>query len=195
MLVLGAVMLAVLLASPTGIAAQATDPESVIRALGAARNAGDAEGAAARFADDAALTVQPPPPGTSGVFRGKDQIRALLQGDSVTHFHTEQVNFQVTGDKVTWDSTVTNDTLRKLGLASAVYRHDAVVQGGKIRSFTATMAPDSLAKVQAAMAAQQAQQLPKTGEPSWPVYALLLALGGSSVLAGLGLRFRQRRTP
>jgi hypothetical protein len=57
-----------------------------------------------------------------------------------------------------------------------------VVQDGKITSYTWTPTEETVAKLQAAMAA-----LPETGGVVFPTYALIMALGGLGILSGLGL--------
>jgi 4-methyl-5(b-hydroxyethyl)-thiazole monophosphate biosynthesis len=63
-------------------------------------------------------------------------------------------NLKVVGDKITLTGTLSTDTYRKLGVAPIVITEEAVIVGGKIKSETMTVTPESLAKIQAAMAAQ-----------------------------------------
>ena len=52
------------------------------------------------------------------------------------------------------------------------------------------MTPESLAKMEAAMAA-----LPETGGVAFPSYALAMALGGLALVGGLSLAMLRRRSP
>ena len=117
----------------------------------AAINAGNADAAADLFADDAVFTLRvgPEPP---EVFTGKEQIRdhGHLGGD----FRFELVGSpQVEEDRVTWMAKWTNDELRDLGVTAEI-TFEAVVQEGKIKTFTATISEETFAEVEVAIAAQ-----------------------------------------
>jgi protease I len=130
------------------------DPAAVIKSLSAAFNAGNVDAVVAFFADDATQTQTPPPSGTSGVRTGKEQIRGFFQSMIADKFSGEVSNLKVTGDKITYTSTFSTDTYRKLGVAPLVTAEEVVFEKGKIKSQTITVTPESLAKLQAAMAAQ-----------------------------------------
>jgi len=136
------------------------DPASVIKALADALNAGNVDAAVAFYTDDATQTQQPPPAGQSGVRTGKEQIRGFVKGLVADHFSGELSNLKVAGDKITFTSTFSTDTYRKLGIAPLVTVEEAVFEGGKIKSQTVNVTPESLAKIQAAMAAAQANSAP-----------------------------------
>ncbi len=112
-------------------------------------NAHDIDAVMRLFADDAVVTLVPPPPGAPGTFRGKEEIRGFVQM-LIPGFHVESRNFRVEGDKVTWFSTVSDDFFRQSGVDSADANCEAVVQEGKIKSFTPTFTPETLAKLRAA---------------------------------------------
>ncbi|CAG0943245.1 hypothetical protein ANRL1_01259 [Anaerolineae bacterium] len=133
------------------------DPMAVIKSLSDALNAGNVDAVMAFFADDATQTQTPPPAGTSGVRTGKEQIRGFFAGMIAGKFSGELSNLKVTGDKITYTSTFSTDTYRKLGVAPLVAAEEAVFEKGKIKSQTITVTPESLAKIQAAMAAAQAK--------------------------------------
>ena len=166
-----------------GTHAQATDPEAVFNALHAAINAHDVDGALAFFADDAVVQFpnQPPP----NVFRGKTEMRAWLQGDANQHIQVKTEQFKVAGDRMTWIAKVDVDDVRPLGI-TIEGPVEAVVQNGKITSFTFTLSQETLAKLQAATA--QPQSMPATGASSLRIW--VLAIVGLGVL-GLGLALRR----
>jgi len=150
---------------PTATPVPPPDPASLIKSLSDALNAGNVDAVMAFFADDATQTQTPPPSGTSGVRTGKEQIRGFFQGMIADKFSGELSNLKVTGDKITYTSTFSTDTYRKLGVAPLVVVEEAVFERGKIKSQTITVTPESLAKIQAAMAAAQAKSAP-TPTPS-----------------------------
>lgn len=186
--VIAAIALAVLLLSPTGVSAQGTDPESVIKTLHGALNDKDVDAAIALVADDAVVTVIPPPPDTPGVFTGKEQIRAWYEGLVAQNFEIELSNFQVDGDNVTWLSKASIDDWRALGVAPLDFTSEGVVQDGLVKSYTVTMTEDSLARLGAALAT-----LPTTGGAAFPSYAwLMVAVGLGATGVGWALWGRRR---
>lgn len=142
---------------PTATLVPLPDPGSLIKDLVGVLNAGNIEAATAFFADDATQTQQPPPSGTSGVRTGKEQIRGFYKGLLDDHFSVELSNVKVAGDKVTYTCTFSTDSYKKMGVAPLVTVEEAVFVGGKIKSQTITVTPESLEKIQAAMAAVQAK--------------------------------------
>ena len=175
-----------ILVLPAVLYAQETDPAALFTALADALNAGDVDAALALVADDAVLTF----PDLGYVFTGKEEIRGWYEGLVAQNLHAEPSDFQIDGDRMTWSNKVSIDDWRALGIAPLDYTGEGTVQDGKIKSYTETMTPQSLAKLQAAMA----QQLPETGagRPTDARVALLLVIGGVLVAAfGLGLGLRR----
>jgi LPXTG-motif cell wall-anchored protein len=178
------VILAGLFGVTIGAHAQATDPKSVFDGLHAAVNAHDVDAALAFFADNAVVQFpnQPPP----NVFRGKTEIRAWLQGDADQNIQVQTEQFEVAGEKMTWIAKVDVDDLRPLGI-TIEGPVEAVVQNGKITSFTFTLSQETLAKLQAATA--QPQSMPATGASSSHIWMLVIAGLG---ICGCGLVLRRR---
>lgn len=131
----------------------ANDPMAVVQALNDTCNSGDVEGVLDLFTDDAVVKNQPPPsPADSGVYTGKQEIRGWFEPQIQRHLHVESRNYRVSGDTVTWRTVVTEDELRQMGIDDFEVTAEATVQNGKITSFTVTPTPETLSKVQAAMA-------------------------------------------
>jgi ketosteroid isomerase-like protein len=183
------ILLAVMIMLPTALYAQDTDPESVAGALLEALMAKDVDAAMALVADDAVVTVIPPPTGTSGVFTGKEEIRTWYEQLVAWNFRAEFSNFQVDGDTATWTTTAWADPFEPLGILPLEYHAEGVFQDDKVVSYTDTMTEESVTKLTAAMAA-----LPVTGG-SMPSGTPLLwfGAGGLLLIAGLGLRRGARR--
>jgi len=168
-----------------GAHAQATDPQSVFDGFHAAVNAHDIDAALAFFADDAVVQFpnQPPP----NVFRGKTEIRAWLQGDADQHIQVKTEQVKVAGDTMTWIAKVDVDDVRPLGI-TIEGPAEAVLQDGKLKSFSFTLSDATLAKLQAATA--QPQAMPATGAS--PDHIWMLVIMGLGIV-GLGVALRRRQ--
>src|SRR5688572_17238196 len=191
--------LALGLAQVAGAQPVPTDPVSVFVTYLRAVSAGDVEGALALFADDAVLTIIPPPPGTSGHWVGKEAIREQLVYGKENGVKGEPIGApQVEGNRVTARSKVTNRFFLEWGVAPVQFTSEAVIQNGKLTSFTNTMDPSERERVAAAAAAyeqaragQQPAGMPRTGEnqhlvPWW----LAVVAGIMATIAGLCLRHK-----
>jgi hypothetical protein len=132
-----------------------TDPASIIQGLYAAMNAHDVDAGLAFFAGDAVRTELPPPPGSMGLFTGLEENRAQLSRSVAANIHGELSNLLAEGDKVTWTAKVSVDRWRQLNLGPLDFDGAAVVQGGKIKSWTNTMRAESQARLQAALKSSQ----------------------------------------
>jgi ketosteroid isomerase-like protein len=165
---------------------EANDPAAVFNAFNTAVNAHDVEAAVAFFADDAVVQFpnQPPP----NTYRGSAEIRAWLQADADQNISVQTEQVQVEGDRVSCLGKVDIDALRPLGI-TLVGPAEAVVQGGKITSFTFTLNDDTLARLQAIQAPPQA--LPATSSTGLSHNWLLLLAGLG--LCGLGAALLRRR--
>ena len=150
-----ALVAAVLLGSPAEVTAQVPDARTVVDTWITVQNAHDLDGALALFTDDGVIRIVPAPPGTSGVWSGKQQLREVLQSWFADNLRIETTNVQVTEDRVTWFTRVWFDSWITLGVAPIDNNSEAIVQGGKLKSFTANITPEGAAKLQAAAAAAQ----------------------------------------
>ena len=102
------------LTSSIQVAAQKTDPESVIRGIWEdALNAKDLDKALTLVTDDARLVLIPAPRGTSGIFNGKTELRGWWEEFAVTR--NGYVEFGVVARKVNRDRTEFLDGFGRLG--------------------------------------------------------------------------------
>ena len=133
--------------------ALAPDPVSAV-VTGAAEklNAGDLEESLAYYADDAVFYAFGLPT-VAEVYRGKDQIRALLAENVASHFKMEVEIRTVVGDVVNTRTTSWHDFTRQLGVAPLEATEIYVIEDGKIAIEAWTIAAESLAKLQTALAA------------------------------------------
>jgi hypothetical protein len=98
--------------------------------------------------------------------------------------------FNVEGETVTCLNGYTDADLEGMGVGSLEFEWVATIRDGKIQGYSVTMTPESLAKMEVAMAA-----LPETGGVALPSYALAIALGGLTLVSGLSLAMLRRRSP
>jgi hypothetical protein len=117
-------------------------------------NRHDANGVLALFAEDGKVNLYPPLPGMPPTFDGKPAVTAFVE-TILPGFHVTSKNVAVSGNNVTWFSTVSFDVMRADGIDSMDANSDATVVGGKITEFNVRFTTDSLARVQAAAANTQ----------------------------------------
>jgi ketosteroid isomerase-like protein len=123
------------------------DSLSVVKDYDAAWNAHDVEGVLAFFTDDAVVRMEPSPPDDEfgGVYSGKEQIRAGFVEPLMAGFHVESRDHQLAGhqegvgERVIWMAMVSGDIFEQMGAEPPVESSaEAIVQGEKIKSFSAT---------------------------------------------------------
>ena len=151
-----ALMAMVIIFALTGsLYAQETDPVKVLNVLADSLNAGDVDTAMTLYAPDAVLNIVPPPPGLPGTFTGLKEIRGWLEILIGMNFKVEGVEIlQVEGDKVKIRVKTSSDFARGFNMAFMEYTEEHIIQGGKIKGYTVTIAKESAEKLQAAMANQ-----------------------------------------
>jgi hypothetical protein len=167
------VVLVVLFALPMALYAQETDPETVVMAAHDAMNAGDVEAALSYYAEDAVLDIVP-----FNKHTGQDEIRAYFEGNAALNATLEHEVIQVEGNTITLRTWYTDDDLRAMGLNLEGIT-EVTIEDGKIATETWTATDETMAALEAAMAA-----LPETGGETLSLRALLIALGGLSVAGG-----------
>jgi hypothetical protein len=139
-------------------AAQAKSPEAVLRAIIDALNNKDVDKATGFLADDVTQTLIPAPSGT-GLYQGKEAMSARFSEVVAANPVHKLLSCQTSGDRVSCSATYSDDTTRPLGFDLGM-TVDATVQNGLLKEVTWKMTPETLAKVQAAMAAAQPKTTP-----------------------------------
>ncbi len=116
-----------------------------LEAREAALIAGDTNAVLELFADDAMVVTS-----SGRLLLGKEQIRVWVD-DQVKRRQREDAGArQVQGNKLTWAGRVSRDDWQQLGVSVLEVRQDAIVEGGKIRFFNTTFAPESADRLEAA---------------------------------------------
>jgi len=174
---------AVMLALPLAVCAQETDPVAVVTAMYEALNTGDIDAFLALYAEDAIIEIVP-----FGAHTGHEEIRTWAEGLMELNAEMELEILQVDGNVVTAKSWYSDDDWRAMGIVLEAME-ELTVEDGKITVDTWVTTDETLAAVEAAMAA-----LPETGRVATPTYAPLMALGGLGILAGIGLAWLRRRS-
>jgi ketosteroid isomerase-like protein len=155
---------------------------------------GDPEVTLGLMTDDAVARIVPPPPGTSGVWSGKEELRQWNafrkgQASSIQVVGSPQVD----GNKITLKVMIETNNFRNWGVGAVEHTYEIVVEGGKVKSLTSTMAPSERDRVQAAAAAYLAANpptgMPRTGGP--PILPFIFAIGTVMLMAGAALRRRK----
>ena len=145
----------IIFALNSSLYAQETDPVKVLNALADSLNAGDVDTAMTLYAPDAVLNIVPPPPGLPGTYTGLKEIRGWLEILVGMNFKVEGVEMlQVEGDKVKIKVKASSDFARGFNMAFMEYTEEHIIQGGKIKGYTVTTTPETMEKLQAAMANQ-----------------------------------------
>jgi hypothetical protein len=121
-----------------------TSPIEIARALIAAENAHDVDGAMALFAPDptvklsmATLTT------TEAVQRWQEELAA-------GNLHIEVDEMQAEGNIARWTGMIAVDLFRRMGLQELSGSWEIAVEKDKITAFTFGLSPDAAALVQAA---------------------------------------------
>jgi hypothetical protein len=191
-LILGISIIAALAALPFAALAQ-DDPASIMHDF-SVTHAQNAEAALDLLADDVTIRIIPPPPGQSGVWTGKEEARGFFGFVQAQDARRElQGEWQVDGNDVRGSVMVTARQLTEWGVAPVEHILEAVIEDGKIVSWTSTMTPEEQERVAAARDAAGVPQVPpQTGGPldRFGVQATLLALGILALAVGFGLRTR-----
>ena len=146
------------LALPAAATAQ-DNPESLLRALIAAVEAGDVEAELALYAEDVTQTFVF---GTeSETLVGKEAARQSLEEpseDEPADQRIELLDVQVSGDRATGRGTLYASDFAQLGLEPAPFTVIVVVRDGLIAELTVTFDPEWAARAEAAFAAAEGQQ-------------------------------------
>lgn len=122
----------------------------LINTFTAAWNAMDPQAVLVHFTDDAVLALDPPPPGSPGEYRGKEQILGFLQY-LAPGFHTfDTSNHVAEGGTLSWDGALASDRLRERGLERAPFHAQASLDRGKFSTLSVTFDQSAREKLQKA---------------------------------------------
>lgn len=136
-----------------------SEVEAVFRAAYAALNAGDAEGNMAFYADNAVSISLPPPPGSTGVVVGYEDMLAATKAFVSRHLQIEFTDFRANGDSAAFTALVTEDVFTDLGVAPMEFTGTATVQDGLIVMESWVMREESFARFMAAVTAAESKGL------------------------------------
>ncbi len=120
-------------------------PEDLVASWQEAINKGDIDAALSYLANDATVTIIPPAEG-DGIYNGHEEIRGWYETMVAAKGQGTTDNCRVDGESVTCRDTYTDEGLKGMGVDFIEGEYAAVVQDGKIQSYTFTISPESLAK-------------------------------------------------
>ena len=145
----------IIFALNSSLYAQETDPAKVLNALADSLNAGDVDAAITLYAPDAVFHIETPPAGLPGTYSGLKEIRGWLEVLVGMHFKIEGVEIlKVEGDKLNVRVKSSSDFARGFNIAFLEHMEEHIIQGGKIKSHTSAFTPETMEKLQSAMANQ-----------------------------------------
>jgi hypothetical protein len=209
-------MFIVLLTLPMAVHAQETDPVAVTEGHVEAVNNGDVAAAEETVAEDATVTVPAATvtdsaaptegedegtdpaaaaaadPTAQEQYTGTAETQAYLEGQAAANANTTLGECSVAGETVTCAASYTSAALQAQGIDFLEGQLVVTVVEGKIQSYDFTPSPESVAKIQAALAPAT---LPGTGGTTptpATTYMGLVVLGLLLLLAGAGTYAFQR---
>lgn len=132
--------------------ARAGDPESVVRAIFDALNAGDVKAAVANVADGGVLVLMPPEIAAPGpnVIQGKQAITDWWTFIVSDKGRFEIFDTQVDGDKVSWKAEMSGAYFDALNLDPLQAEGVGIVEDGKLKSYIWNVSKESMARLAAA---------------------------------------------
>lgn len=164
---------------PTPVPPTAIPPSAPVMNAAEHLNAGDLDGSLAFWTDDATFQVVGLPTGLE-TYTGKEQIRSVLKDNVDNHFKELVEVLKTEGDTVTTRTTSWHDFTRQLGVAPLAATEVYVVKNGKIASLTWTITPESLAKLQAALAKAQAESATAAPPVTLPAADMTITFAGET---------------
>jgi len=145
----------IIFALNSSLYAQETDPAKVLNSLADSLNAGDVDTAITLYAPDAVFHIVTPPVGLPGTYTGLKEIRGWLEVLVGMNFKIEGVEIlKVEGDKLNLRVKSSSDFARGFNIAFLEHMEEHIIQGGKIKSHTSAFTPETMEKLQSAMANQ-----------------------------------------
>src|SRR3990172_7293532 len=133
---------------PTAIppTAPPLSPQDIADSWQEALNKGDIDAALSYLAEDATVNIVPPGPDGDGVYTGHAEIRGWYETLTAGKGITTLSNCKVDGETITCLDTYADEGLKSLGVDFIEGEWVAVINDGRIQSYTFTMTPESLAK-------------------------------------------------
>lgn len=189
MMVTAILVLVALLVLPLAAQAQEPDPVQMMEDLLAMLEAGDIDGAVDMLSEDIVQTLLPPPADGTGIYTGKDEMRARWEEVLALNPTHEIWDCETSGDTTTCAASYDGDDTKPLGIGPFEFVLEFTVEDGLFTSFTWTVTDETLAAVAEVMAA-----LPETGGAAFPVQALMGGLGGLAAAGGAILARRRGRS-
>ena len=110
-------------------------------------NKGDIDAALSHLAEDAVDKISPAGPEGDAVFTGHNEIRGWYETLTAGKGITALSNCKVTSDTITCLDTYADEGLKSMGVDFIEGDWVAVIKDDKIRSYTFTASPESLAKL------------------------------------------------
>lgn len=124
-----------------------SDPLMVFKGFAAAETACDVEAALAFFAENAILT------NTRGrKFIGRENVRKFIEETTRSKPFVSIGSYKIEGKKLTVVDPARTDFYEKLGVAPVDLVHEIVVKDGKIISFINHLTPETIARLERAIA-------------------------------------------
>lgn len=118
------------------VAAQSTETIEIMEQIYAAIAEGDVDTALSYVADDAVLTLLPPPEGSTGVFAGKEEIRGWWEFLVTFNPRVEFSDVVITGNRATWRAKYWGDDFAAMGIAPAEFEGVHITRNGLLQSAT-----------------------------------------------------------
>jgi hypothetical protein len=192
---IAAFLMAALLSAPALVSAQATDPASIVASLTTALNSYDEAAVGKLLAEDAVLSYTSSAVNIGGAeYQGRESILELVPALAADEALYEVIGTpSVSGETVTWRWRETSKIATGYGVDFLEYDMQGVVSAGMFQSITFTFTEESIAKIQAALAAQGGVGMPTTGDNSVFIYGWLLMASMLAVLSGVGMRQYSKR--
>ncbi len=134
---------------------QTTDSVTVVRDLMAAVKEQDVQELMEFFDDGALLRIEPSLPGSViENYRGKERIQNWWQEFFANHGTIDAGNYRASGSQVSFDATISSDRFAAIGVDPVQANVQASLDGNTVRSLTITYTPESVKRIQEAVAAQ-----------------------------------------
>lgn len=122
-------------------------PLDVVNSWVAALNKGDIDTALSYLADDATVTISPAGPEGDATFTGHAEIRGWYETLTAGKGVTTLSNCKMDGETMTCKDVYFDEGLKSMGVDFLEGEWVAIIQDGKIQSYTFTTSPASLAKL------------------------------------------------